>query len=207
MSKSRFTTGATLSATPFQTGTPVCINKNPICPQCKGKLRRDQTLKGKDYQTESYLYFKCDQCDQRFKTKRRIVKGAHSIKIYPDRGIPWITKAMTPIAKELYEKLSSDYDPDNKGTATLVWRLMNSDLMKYINVPSWHQDEMRTQIDEAIKMHLSQDEINEILRFVFYAAVLYDNTHYNKLIEAVEQETETIESDLQKTRVKAKRKK
>lgn len=178
-----------------KTGDPVMIDKNPTCPQCNGKLWRYESRTGC-----SRVIFRCQGCKSEFTTTKRIIRASRSIKLWPDRADPpWIFEVMKPVMDAIMG--SNDYDPNEAGR-----KLCFNDTLEWLTDAPGSQQEQIDEINHAINTILSDDDKNEILRHVLYAAMRYNDPYYERFIAVSEKQHEAIGVCLKPTGRKAKRK-
>lgn len=181
----------------LKTGSPVIVDDNPKCPKCEGTLWREDSRKG-----QARIAYKCQKCKEHFTSKKYIIGRDYAIKLHPDKANPpWIFEAMRPAIEDLASQESNELNTA-KDRHEFVDGLMHEDINEIINGSDSCQIDMRNRIDEAIQKHVSDDEIKEILRHVFYGAMQYDNTQWDRFIAEGEKGFEAIETKLAPTRGK-----
>lgn len=169
---------------------------NPECPKCGGKLTRLDSKKD-----QIRIVYKCKPCGINWKTKKHITEQRDSIKLcpHPKNDPPWIYEAMLPALEAFVDETGMKRHDLALG------------LLAFIDIPPTPEEEPYIlepiRLDEAIEKLVTEEDRKRILRYVFCAAMLYDNPMYNLQMTYGEVQHEVIYPKLTPTGHNAKRKK
>lgn len=175
-------------------GDPVLIDKNPPCPKCNGKLWKYESRKD-----NTRVIYRCQDCKREFTTTKLILQESISIKLWPDKADPpWIYEVMKSVMDKIMG--GSNYDPHEASR-----KLCADEIREWLTGAPGSQQEQINEINHAINTILSDDDKNEILRHVLYAAMRYNDLYYERFISACERKHEAISTLLIPTGRKAKK--
>ncbi len=194
-------------------------DKPPVCPKCGSDLLRDRT-------GDKHVYLKCKGCGMRYRAERFKLVTRPIIKIYPAStgDFNWIVDIMRPAAEAVREAIKGALADSEctLGMREALSRMLQKndeelalDLLlhyedtEYINDPVMNQEQnqIRDIINKALDKALNPESIKKIMRFVFYAVSLRDNSFYNNVLQAWEQEQDAISMDLKPVSAKRLRNK
>lgn len=183
-------------------------DKLPVCQNCGADMLRDKT-------TENTVYLKCKGCKRRYRAERILLVKRPIIKIYPAStgDFNWIVDIMRPAAEAvretikgaladsectlgMREALSGMLQKNDEKLALDL--LLDYEDTEYINDPVMNQEQnqIRDIINKALDKALNPESIKKIMRFVFYAVSLRDNSFYNNVLRDWEKYEDAISVDL-----------
>lgn len=183
-------------------------DKLPVCQNCGADMLRDKT-------TENTVYLKCKGCKRRYRAERILLVKRPIIKIYPAStgDFNWIVDIMRPAAEAvreaikgaladsectlgMREALSGMLQKNDEKLALDL--LLHTEDTEYINNPVMNQEQnqIRDIINKALDKALNPESIKKIMRFVFYAVSLRDNSFYNNVLRDWEKYEDAISTDL-----------
>lgn len=192
-------------------------DKLPVCPNCEDALLRYKT-------TENTVYLECKDCKRRYRAERILLVKRPIIKIYPAStgDFNWIVDIMRPAAEAvreaikgaladsectlgMREALSGMLQKNDEELALDL--LLDYEDTEYINDPVMNQEQnqIRDIINKALDKALNPESIKKIMRFVFYAVSLRDNSFYNNVLRAWEQKQDAISMDLKRVSTKGRK--
>ena len=180
------------------------IGGKAICPSCEGELLKTKT-------GEKWIYLSCPQCGGKYKAERILIYSEEAIRLCPHVWEPGrISNALKPAFDSIREKINNNPDLEriaaHKSDHDLAYVLMIEDRASF-NFHFKQQDTIRNTVDEAIKKHVSEEDLRMIARFVLYAVMQSDSNKYNKLLDHYQTPKYAISTDIKQISTKAKRKK
>lgn len=191
-------------------------DKLPVCPNCGADMLRDKT-------TENTVYLECKgkDCKRRYRAERILLVKRPIIKIYPATtgDFNWIVDIMRPATEAvreaikgaladsectlgMREALSGMLQKNDEELALDL--LLDYEDTEYINDPVMNQEQnqIRDIINKALDKALNPESIKKIMRFVFYAVSLRDNSFYNNVLRDWEKNEDAISMDLKRVSTK-----
>jgi hypothetical protein len=188
-----------------------------LCPKCGSHLLRERTG-GKD------VYLKCKDCGKKYKAERFKLVERPIIKIYPAStgDFNWIVDIMRPAAEAVREAIKgaladSECTLGMRGALSRMLQKNDEELAldllldyedtEYINDPVMNQEQnqIRDIINKALDKALNPESIKKIMRFVFYAVSLRDNSFYNNVLRDWEKHEDAISMGLKRVSTKGRK--
>jgi hypothetical protein len=194
-------------------------DKLPVCQNCGDDMLRDKT-------TENTVYLECKgkDCKRRYRAERILLVKRPIIKIYPATtgDFNWIVDIMRPATEAVREAIKgaladSECTLGMRGALSRMLQKNDEELAldllldyedtEYINNPVMNQEQnqIRDIINKALDKALNPESIKKIMRFVFYAVSLRDNSFYNNVLQAWEKWGDAISMDLKRVSTKGRK--
>lgn len=194
-------------------------DKLPVCPNCEADMLRDKT-------TENTVYLECKgkDCKRRYRAERILLVKRPIIKIYPATtgDFNWIVDIMRPATEAVREAIKgaladSECTLGMRGALSRMLQKNDEELAldllldyedtEYINDPVMNQEQnqIRDIINKALDKALNPESIKKIMRFVFYAVSLRDNSFYNNVLREWEKHEDAISMDLKLVSTKGRK--